>query len=164
VLTIAPDGDANVLPDVRSQAHRLIAAALRTAHRTTIPKFFISECFPQPVSNEIISTCGGRQGATKDKAPEGGSLSTFHRDQRAACGSGLLEFQVRRHYRRRRFDRCKGRRVVHQSRANGGDAAGRGQLKESDRVRALNTGSVHRRGRQKTRRQSSTGATGEGLE
>jgi hypothetical protein len=40
-LTTAPDGDANVLPDVTSQADKLPAATLRTANPTAIPNLRI---------------------------------------------------------------------------------------------------------------------------
>jgi hypothetical protein len=66
-IDLPSDGGVNFerLFTVRSQAARLAAATPSVAHSTTIPKSFISECFPQPVSSEIISTCGGRQGVQK---------------------------------------------------------------------------------------------------
>jgi hypothetical protein len=47
LLTTAPDGDAKLLLlDVMSQAHKVTAAALRRAHRITIPKFRILDISP----------------------------------------------------------------------------------------------------------------------
>jgi hypothetical protein len=57
LLTMAPEGDAKLLPDVRSHADRLIAAALNTAHAGSISNVPCSGNGPLRAASSLPVSC-----------------------------------------------------------------------------------------------------------